>query len=76
MFAKYIYPDEQVVFSERVTELIPILLCEVADPHMLIIDAENAPDDWFARMKQIAPNMQDHFGEEIPEGSIPSPFYP
>jgi len=46
----------------------------VQDPHMLIVDAENAPDDWFLRLKNIAPALDDHFsdaGRPSP-GSIPS----
>lgn len=76
MFTKHIYPDEIKTFTERVAELMPVLLCEVNDPHMLLADAESAPDDWFSRMKKIAPAMQDHFGEEAPNGSIKSGFYP
>lgn len=76
VLAKHIYPDERGVFADRITELLPILLCAVEDPHMLIVSAEDVPDDWFARMKQIAPDMKDHFGEEAPNGSVPSPFYP
>ena len=76
IFANRIYDDEREIFTERVDELVPILLCEVQDPHMLLVDAESAPDDWFVRLKVIAPLMQDHFGEEMPEGTVPSPFYP
>ena len=76
IFTEHIYPDERETFTKRVAELMPVLLCEVEDPHMLLTDAEGAPDDWFARMKKIAPNMQDHFEEEVPEGSVRSTFYP
>lgn len=46
----------------------------VQDPHMLIVDAENAPDDWFSRLKNIAPALQDHFSDagRPPPGSVPS----
>lgn len=76
VLTEHIYPDERILFSNRITELLPILLCAVEDPHMLIVTAEGVPDDWFARMKYLAPDMQDHFGEKPPDGSVPSPFYP
>lgn len=46
----------------------------VQDPHMLIVDAENAPDDWFSRLKNIAPALDDHFADvgQPPPGSVPS----
>ncbi|MEK7144309.1 MAG: hypothetical protein AAB794_00385 [Patescibacteria group bacterium] len=48
----------------------------VQDPHMLIVDAEHTPDDWFLRLKNIAPALDDHFADvgRPPEGSIPSPW--
>ena len=66
MFAKHIYPAERKIFTERVSELVPVLLCEAHDPHMLLVDAKSAPDDWLARLHTIAPNMH----------GVPSPFYP
>ena len=44
----------------------------VQDPHMLIVDAEHTPDDWFLRLKNIAPALDDHFADV---GRPPGRYY-
>ena len=48
------------------------VLYAVQDPHMLCINGVNAPDDWLARLKAVAPELKEETYDM--DQPIPSPW--
>jgi hypothetical protein len=53
----------QKKFAEELSEAFTDVLYAVKDPHMLIPFAEEAPDNWFSRLKSIAPDLESEWDD-------------
>lgn len=62
-------------FGKALEEAFLDVVYAVQDPHMLLLEA-NAPDDWFARLKRIAPELESENDDSgrPPPGSVVSPY--